>query len=111
MGWSRWHSRPRIRWWWWTILSKAGSGWVEGPIAYAEVAPRVAAGEAVPQGQSIRARLVIVEIGPGAVDRAALSACQRAGQEGRFAEAMGGFVSWIAGWYEEMQCRLRDRAR
>jgi hypothetical protein len=75
-------------------------------------APRglvLATGEKVPQGQSIRARLLIVEAGPGDVDRAILSECQRAGEEGQFVEAMGGFVAWAAGHYEESQSRLQSR--
>lgn len=66
-------------------------------------------GEEVPPGQSIRARLLIVEVGPGDVERAALSACQRAGQQGLLASAMGAFVAWLAGHYEEMQGRLQTR--
>jgi hypothetical protein len=66
-------------------------------------------GEAVPPGQSIRARLLIVEVGAGEVQRAALSAGQRAGQEGLLAAAMGAFVVWLAGRYEAMQERLQRR--
>ena len=83
----------------------------DGRVGAAQ-APRtlvLATGEEVPQGQSIRARLLIVEVGPGEVDRATLSECQRAGQEGLLAAAMGGFVSWMAGNYEEHQRRLQTR--
>src|ERR1017187_970819 len=66
-------------------------------------------GEAVPPGQSIRARLLIVEVSAGEVERTALSACQRAGQEGLLAAAMGAFVVWLAGRYEEMQERSHRR--
>jgi hypothetical protein len=70
----------------------------------------LATGEEVPRGQSIRARLLIVEVRPRDVDRATLSECQRAGREGHLAESMGAFVSWIAGQYEQMQGRLQNRA-
>lgn len=66
-------------------------------------------GEAVPPGQSIRARLLIVEVSAGEVDRTVLSMCQRAGQEGLLAAAMGAFVVRLAGRYEEMQERLQRR--
>jgi hypothetical protein len=69
----------------------------------------LATGEEVPSGQSIRARLLVVEVGPGEVDRTVLSECQRAGQEGHLVESMGAFVSWIADRYEELQLRLRNR--
>src|ERR1017187_4733111 len=66
-------------------------------------------GEEVPQGQSIRARLVILELGAGEVDRGWLSRCQQAGRDGRLAASMGGFVRWVAGQYEGLQRRLDQR--
>ncbi|HXP85101.1 MAG TPA: hypothetical protein VN841_10295 [Bryobacteraceae bacterium] len=71
----------------------------------------LATGEEVPRGQSIRARLLIVGVVPGEVNRATLSECQCAGQQGRLAASMGAFLSWIAGRYEELQRRLQTRAR
>ena len=70
----------------------------------------LATGERVPGGPSLRARLLIVDVAPGQVDRARLSECQRAGQKGQFAGAMGQFLSWIAGRYEELQQRLNTPA-
>jgi len=69
----------------------------------------LATGEEVPPGHSIRARLLVVEVGPGEVDRTTLSECQCAGQQGRLAESMGAFLSWIARHYQERQQRLRAR--
>jgi hypothetical protein len=71
----------------------------------------LATGERVPQGQSIRSRLLIVEVGAGDVSRDVLSACQSAAAEGLFALAMSGFISWIAGRYEELQQRLHHRVQ
>jgi hypothetical protein len=71
----------------------------------------LATGEEVPRGHSLRARLLIVEIGPGHVDRARLNQCQRAGQQGNLSAAMGAFLGWIASQYEELQWRLQTRAR
>jgi len=68
-------------------------------------------GEEVPQGQSIRARLLIVEVSPGDVDRAMLDECQKAAQQGRFAASMGSFLVWIAGRYDELQQRLEVRVQ
>ncbi len=64
-------------------------------------------GEAVPPGQSIRARLIIVTMASQDVDRPILSHCQRAGQDGRLAESMGAFLCWIARDYEQRQQRLQ----
>jgi hypothetical protein len=71
----------------------------------------LATGEEVPQGQSIRARQLMVELGQGEVDRARLSECQRAGQEGHLSAAMGAYVTWMARHYPELQERLQIRAR
>ncbi len=71
----------------------------------------LATGEEVPQGHSIRARLLIVEVALGEVDRTILSECQRAGEEGHLAASMAAFLSWIAGRYDELQQRLHTRSR
>jgi hypothetical protein len=71
----------------------------------------LATGEEVPHGHSIRARMVIVEVGAGDVDRTLLSKCQRAGAEGRLVEAMGAFVAWIARHYEEAQRHRQNRVQ
>jgi hypothetical protein len=67
-------------------------------------------GEAVPTGRSLRARLLVVEVGPGDVDRARLSECQRLGGAGWLAAAMGAFVGWMARDYPDKQQRLHARA-
>jgi hypothetical protein len=78
--------------------------------AHAPRALVLATGEEVPQGQSIRARLLIIEIGPEEVERTALTECQKFGQQGRFSVSMGAFLVWMAGQYEVLQQRLRTRA-
>jgi len=67
-----------------------------GTLPSADILASLGTGEAGPPGQSIRARLLIVEVSPGEVDRTVLSMCQRAGQEGLPAAAMGAFVVWPA---------------
>jgi hypothetical protein len=71
----------------------------------------LATGEEVPQGLSIRGRLLIVEVRLGEVDRATLSECQHAGETGHLAVSMGAFLGWIAGHYDELQTRLKTRSR
>ena len=70
----------------------------------------LATGEDVPQGQSIRARLLVVEVSPGEVDRSVLSECQQSGESGYLAASMGAFLCWIANRYEQLQQRLKTRA-
>ena len=71
----------------------------------------LATGEDVPRGQSIRARLLIVEVGLGDADRAVLNEFQHAGQQGHLTAAMGAFLSWIASRYEGIQGLLETRSR
>jgi len=71
----------------------------------------LATGEEVPRGQSLRARMLIVELRPAEVDRALLTECQGSARQGQLAVAMAAFLSWIAGQYEELQRRLLTRVR
>jgi hypothetical protein len=77
--------------------------------AHAPRALVLATGEEVPQVQSIRARLLIIDVGPDEVDRATLTECQKAGQQGRLSTSMGAFLMWMAGQYESLQQRLCAR--
>jgi len=74
-------------------------------------------GEDVPHGQSLRARLAIVEVSPGDVDRKVLTPLQRDAAVGIFAWAMAGYVRWLADRIETLRetagdelARLRERA-
>jgi hypothetical protein len=71
----------------------------------------LATGEEVPRGQSLRARLLIVELRPAEVDRLLLSRCQSAARSGQLSTAMAAFLSWMAARYEEVQRRLGTRVR
>jgi hypothetical protein len=65
----------------------------------------LATGEEVPRGHSLRARLLIVQVAPEDVNREILTQCQNAGLTGQLAAAMGGFLVWVAGQYEELQAQ------
>lgn len=71
----------------------------------------MATGEQVPRGRSLRARLLIVEVRPGDVDRSVLSECQDAARKGDFAAAMAAYLSWIASRHEEIEKRQQTRVR
>jgi hypothetical protein len=58
-------------------------------------------GEDIPRGQSVRARLLIQELSKNAIHTDDLTRCQQDAHGGLYAEAMGGFVQWLAGRYEE----------
>lgn len=57
----------------------------------------VATGEELPRGESLHARLLVVPVGPGDVDAARLAACQKDGAAGRYAQALAGYLRWLAG--------------
>jgi hypothetical protein len=63
-------------------------------------------GEDVMRGQSLRARLFAVEVAPGDVDVEVLTACQRDGAAGLYAQALAGYVRWLAPQYGDVRGRL-----
>jgi hypothetical protein len=72
-------------------------------------APRgltLSTGEDLPPGHSIRARLHIVEVAPGAVDRDRLTALQVAAADGTLAAAMAGYLRWLAPQLQAVQAGL-----
>jgi hypothetical protein len=54
-------------------------------------------GEDVPRGHSLRARMLVNEIAPDAVDVSILTLCQTDARCGLYAGAMAGYVRWLAG--------------
>jgi hypothetical protein len=68
-------------------------------------------GEGIPRGQSLRARLVIVEASPGDVDWTRLTTCQQDAASGLYAQAMAGYIQWLAPRYDHIRDHLaRDVA-
>ena len=58
--------------------------------------------EEVPQGESLVARLLVLEIQKSSVNFGQLSALQRLASEGFFASAMSGFIRWLAVHHAEV---------
>lgn len=68
-------------------------------------APRgliVSTGEDTPQGQSLRARVLILDVAPGSVRWDKLTACQQDAADETYAQALAGFVQWLAPHYEQV---------
>ena len=63
-------------------------------------------GEDVPGGQSLRARVLVLEVGPGDVDERLLSRCQADAAAGLYAQAMAGFIRSVAPQYGAIQAGL-----
>lgn len=77
----------------------------------------VSTGEDVPQGQSLRARMVVVDVGPGDMDWQKLTECQADARQGLYAQALTAYVGWVAASYDEIRggldaqvAALRDQA-
>jgi hypothetical protein len=71
----------------------------------------LATGEDVPRGQSLRGRTLILEVGPGDVDWTLMTQAQQDGAAGLFAQAMAGFIQWLARRYEEVRRALAARVK
>lgn len=81
-------------------------------------------GEDTPRGQSLRARLLVLEVSPGDLGplppahNPALTMCQGDATAGKYAAALAGFIRWLAPQYDALRgqlrgklAELRDRAR
>jgi uncharacterized protein DUF927 len=67
----------------------------------------ISTGEDVPRGQSLRARMLALELGPGQLDFRRLTTCQREASTGVYAQAMAGYVRWHASRYEATSASIR----
>ena len=71
----------------------------------------VSTGEDIPPGHSLRARNLIVEVGKGDIDIEKLSSCQQDAEEGMYASAMSGYVSWVAPQHKALQDKRKLRVK
>lgn len=62
----------------------------------------VSTGEDTPGGQSIRARMAVVDVGRGAISQERLTQCQSDACSGLYAKAMAGFIQSLASRYGEI---------
>ena len=67
----------------------------------------ISTGEDIPRGQSLRARMMVLELSPGALDWEQLTGCQSAASTGLYALAMSGYIRWLATRYEGIRERLK----
>jgi hypothetical protein len=63
-------------------------------------------GEDIPRGHSVRARLLILELSKGAITANKLTECQKEAEAGLYAEAMGAFIQWMAGRFDEVRASI-----
>src|SRR5262249_26807683 len=62
-----------------------------------------------PRGQSLRARLLTLELDKSDVDWVRMTACQEHAAQGRYAEALSGFIQWLASSYDNMLAFVRGQ--
>ena len=90
----------------------AGRSRLGGSGLRAETPPRcllITTGEDLPDGLSIRGRILFVLVGDKQVRLRELTACQEGGREGYFARAMAHYVRWMAPRYGRMIAELPER--
>ncbi len=68
-------------------------------------------GEDIPRGQSLRARVLILEVGPGDLNWDVLTSVQHAAGNGLCSQALSGFIRWLAVRIDELEHRLRSEVR
>jgi hypothetical protein len=68
-------------------------------------------GEDTPRGQSLRARMLILDVAPGMLQWDTLTLCQDKAAAGVYAQALAGFVQWLAPRYGEVAHGLPTELR
>ncbi len=68
-------------------------------------------GEEVPRGQSLRARMLVLELGPSDLNWKLLTSCQQDAARGVYAKALAGFVRWMAPRHNAIHYQLPTRMR
>jgi hypothetical protein len=71
----------------------------------------ISTGEDVPSGQSLRARLLVLELTLGDISTTALSAAQANARSGLLAAAMAGYLRWLAPRIDSLRGTLPERQR
>jgi hypothetical protein len=71
----------------------------------------ISTGEDIPSGQSLRARLLVLELTPGQIPADRLSAMQVDAVSGIFAAAMAGYLRWLATRIDDLKGTLPERQR
>ena len=68
-------------------------------------------GEDIPRGQSLRSRILVLEVETGAVNWERLSVCQQDAAAGLYAQALAAFVRWLAPRYDDDSAEVAGRGR
>ena len=66
----------------------------------------LATGEEKPSGESLIARMLLVEVTTGDIDPKRLSVCQHDAAGGRYAQAMAGYIQWLAPRLDQVRTEM-----
>lgn len=66
-------------------------------------------GEDRPRGHSLAARIVHVVVAEGSVDKQELSRCQADAKSGLYAQAMAGYIQFLASRYDNLSVEVKNR--
>jgi hypothetical protein len=95
------------------VGNHAGRGRLDSTSKMKETKPPraliLSTGEEIPRGQSVRARLFILELPKGAIEPSDLTSCQKDAAAGLYEAAMGSFVQWLAARYDETYPAFQQR--
>lgn len=69
----------------------------------------ISSGEDIPHGQSLNARMLILEMNRGDVNLEELTAMQQHAAAGHLATAMAGYIAWLAPQVDELKQTLRPK--
>lgn len=67
----------------------------------------VGTGEEIPRGSSLRSRLFILDVERNRLDWERITAAQTDAAQGVYAQAMAGFIQWVAGRYDEIAKQVK----
>src|SRR6202163_951149 len=68
----------------------------------------VSSGEEIPSGESLIARMFLVEVAPDEIDPKRLSVCQRDAASGLYAQATAGYIQWLAHRLNEVRAAMNS---
>ena len=66
----------------------------------------LATGEDIPRGQSLRARMFVLELAPDNLDWELLTECQQAANAGLYSQATSAFLQWLAPRYGALRNKM-----
>jgi hypothetical protein len=69
----------------------------------------ISTGEATPRGQSLRARILVIEMSRGMLDTTTLSPYQQDARQSLYAAAFSGFIRWLAPRLGQIQAEMPAR--